>query len=153
MAKILMVASHGGHYVQLCKAEYFLKSRNGEGELETVKVSTNTSLLESGMVDYVVDDFNANSLGVALKVLWCSLKILISEKPSLVISTGALPGLMFCISARLLNIKTVWIDSVANYDELSKSGKAARYIVSVCCTQWPHLSMKYRRLKFVGRVL
>jgi len=153
VTKILMVASHGGHYVQLCKAESFLKSRVNKENVEVIKVSTNSSLLESGMVNYVVDDFNANSLRVALKVFWASLRILIHEKPSTVISTGALPGLMFCITARLLNIKTVWIDSVANYQELSKSGKAARYIVSVCCTQWPHLSMKYRRLKFVGRVL
>jgi hypothetical protein len=34
----------------------------------------------------------------------------------------------------------VWIDSVANVEELSLSGRLASERVDLCLTQWPHLA-------------
>ena len=40
----------------------------------------------------------------------------------------------------MLGIRTVWVDSVANAEELSMSGQKAGGCVDLWLTQWPHLA-------------
>ena len=59
--------------------------------------------------------------------------------PSVVISTGAAPGLFAIIFGKFRGAKTVWIDSVANCEQMSMSGKIAGKLADLCLTQWQHL--------------
>ncbi len=84
------------------------------------------------------------SLWCALVALWIVLKI----RPDTVLSTGAAPG-FFCIFwGRLLGAKTLWIDSVANGEDLSMCGKLSKTFAHECLTQWENLAAdpqpKYR---------
>jgi len=56
------------------------------------------------------------------------------------VTTGSAPGLLALRLARLLGMRTVWIDSVANVEELSLSGRKARRYADLWLTQWPHLA-------------
>jgi hypothetical protein len=40
---------------------------------------------------------------------------------------------------RLLGCKTIWVDSIANVDELSLSGQQAGRFADLWLTQWEHL--------------
>ncbi|WP_245893415.1 UDP-N-acetylglucosamine transferase subunit ALG14 [Devosia naphthalenivorans] len=56
-------------------------------------------------------------------------------------TTGSFPALMALGVARmLLGARTIWIDSVANCQALSTSGRLARRVADVWLTQWPHLA-------------
>jgi hypothetical protein len=68
-----------------------------------------------------------------------------------VISTGAAPGYLAIRFARLLKARTLWIDSVANVEELSMSGRMASQAADLCLTQWPHLADG--RIRYLGAVL
>jgi len=57
-----------------------------------------------------------------------------------VISTGAAPGLMALMAAKILGIKTIWIDTIASAEKLSLSGRIALKFVDRLYTQWPDLS-------------
>jgi UDP-N-acetylglucosamine:LPS N-acetylglucosamine transferase len=83
----------------------------------------------------------------ALKILW----VLLRERPTVVISTGAAPGYLAIRFARLLKARTLWIDSVANVEELSMSGRMASQAADLCLTQWPHLADG--RIRYLGAVL
>jgi len=100
---------------------------------------------------YVVKDANRSSrfavLRTALKVLW----VLLRERPGAVVSTGAGPGYIAVRLGGLLGARTVWIDSVANADELSLSGRMASTKADLCLTQWPHLVED--RVEYWGAVL
>lgn len=66
--------------------------------------------------------------------------IMMRERPDIVISTGAAPGYLALRLARLAGARTIWLDSIANVDQLSLSGlKVGRY-ASLWLTQWPHLA-------------
>ena len=78
----------------------------------------------------------------ALKVLWTLLR----ERPTIVVSTGAAPGYLAIRGGRLLGARTIWIDSVANVEELSMSGRMASATADLCLTQWPHLAGGQRPL-------
>jgi UDP-N-acetylglucosamine:LPS N-acetylglucosamine transferase len=100
---------------------------------------------------HVVKDANRqNKLGLvfcAMKVVW----VLLRERPTVVVSTGAAPGYLAIRFARLLKARTLWIDSVANVEELSMSGRMASEAADLCLTQWPHLAGG--RIRYVGAVL
>ena len=72
----------------------------------------------------------------ALMVLW----IVLRTRPEVVVSTGASPGFFAMLFGRLLGKKTIWVDSIANADELSLSGQQAGRFADLWLTQWPHLA-------------
>ena len=84
-------------------------------------------------------------------VLNLSLQILLKVKPQVVITTGAAPGLIMVFVAALLGKHTIWVDSMANVQHLSLSGRLARHFVSCIYTQWPNLANK--KIKYAGNVL
>jgi hypothetical protein len=89
---------------------------------------------------YVVRDANFHrklalawmALHVALIVLW--------ERPHLVISTGAAPGYFGLRVASLIGSRTIWVDSIANAEQLSLSGRRVGRYADLWLTQWPHLA-------------
>jgi|SRR5690606_29714158 len=144
--KILAIASIGGHWIQLLRLKPLFE-RN-----ETVYVSTNHSFGE--MVDgkfYSVSDFNRNNLRGALNTIIDLFRIYKKEKPRVVITTGAAPGLVGLMIAKSMGIRTVWIDSVANVEELSLSGRIASKFCSRVYTQWPDLAKG--RIVYAGNIL
>ena len=70
------------------------------------------------------------------------LVILLRERPEVVISTGAAPGYFALRMAKLLGANTIWIDSIANVDSMSRSGGQVGAYADLWLTQWPHLACK-----------
>jgi UDP-N-acetylglucosamine:LPS N-acetylglucosamine transferase len=77
-------------------------------------------------------------VATALKVLW----VLVRERPTVVVSTGAAPGYFAVRFGRWFGARTVWLDSVANAEVLSLAGQHAGRTVDLWLTQWPHLARR-----------
>jgi UDP-N-acetylglucosamine:LPS N-acetylglucosamine transferase len=76
-----------------------------------------------------------------IAVAWQVGSALRRERPDAVVSTGAAPGLVALALAKLLvGSRTVWIDSIANSERLSLSGRLARLVADAWLTQWAHLA-------------
>ncbi|MFM1832889.1 MAG: hypothetical protein RLZZ461_1205, partial [Planctomycetota bacterium] len=69
---------------------------------------------------------------MALKVFW----IVLRTRPHAIISTGAAPGYFAIRFGRLLGARTCWIDSIANAEELSLSGRKAIPHATEVLSQW-----------------
>ena len=80
------------------------------------------------------------------------LRIVLVERPDIVISTGAAPGYLALRIGKLLGAKTIWIDSIANVEEVSLSGRRIGAHADVWLTQWEHLS-RPEGPKYIGAVL
>jgi UDP-N-acetylglucosamine:LPS N-acetylglucosamine transferase len=78
--------------------------------------------------------------------------ILLTEQPDIVISTGAAPGYFALRLGRLMGAKTIWLDSIANVDQLSVSGLKIGPSADLWLTQWPHLAREGGP-HYVGSVL
>jgi UDP-N-acetylglucosamine:LPS N-acetylglucosamine transferase len=83
-----------------------------------------------------------------------TLKILLKEKPNIVISTGseiAIP--VFCI-AKLLGIKVMFIESLCRVKEPSATGKLVYHLSDVFLVQWELLLEKYgKKAQYWGNTL
>lgn len=87
--------------------------------------------------------------------LLCSLKallIVLRLRPDVVLSTGAAPGYFCLLAGRLIGARTLWIDSVANGEQLSMCGKLSRRTAHECLTQWEHLADE-THVRYRGAVL
>ena len=68
------------------------------------------------------------------------LRIVLVERPRIVVSTGAAPGYLALRIGKLLGAKTVWIDSIANVEHMSLSGQRIKPYADIWLTQWEHLA-------------
>ena len=53
-------------------------------------------------------------------------------------TAGSAPMLAFVLLARLMGVRTLWIDSIANVEEVSLSGRKAGAVADLWLTQWEH---------------
>ena len=146
--KILAVASGGGHWVQMMRLRPVFEGQDCAfvTTLEGYREQVGDARF------YVVTDGNRWSkwkLGLSLlQVTW----VVVKERPDVIISTGAAPGLLAIGLGKLLRARTIWVDSIANAEKLSMSGRIATRHASLCLTQWPHLA-RPGGPAFVGSVL
>lgn len=147
MQKIIAIASAGGHWVQL------LRLRPAFEGIEVTYICTKKGFAETvqGERFYSVPDANRKDKIALLKSLFTVIKLVWKIRPNIIITTGAAPGLMALIAGKALGIKTIWIDSIANVEELSMSGKIASKFADKVYTQWEHLATN--KIAYKGNVL
>ncbi|SFG89166.1 Oligosaccharide biosynthesis protein Alg14 like [Palleronia marisminoris] len=100
----------------------------------------------------IVPDCNRDEKGAALRCAWILLSSMIKLRPDVVISTGALPGVIALAIGRVLGARTIWVDSVANAEEMSSSGRLARRFAHLWLSQWEHVA-KASGAEYAGAVL
>lgn len=134
--RVLAAASGGGHWEQLMLlrptlAQYDVRFATTEPAVALQHGVTNAESLP---------DCNQNMpLQSALCAL-AALRIVLKHRPQVILSTGAAPGFFCILAGRLIGARTLWIDSVANGEELSMCGKLSRRFAHECWTQWEHLA-------------
>lgn len=134
--RILAISSGGGHWVELLRiAPAF--------EGHAVTYVTVSKAYQSDIPDerlLVVNDATRWDR-LALILMACRIMaILIRVRPHVIVTTGAAPGYFALMFGRRIRAKTVWIDSIANVEELSLSGQMAGRYADLWLTQWPHLA-------------
>ncbi len=134
--RVLAVASAGGHWVQLMRLRPALEG----ADLAFVTTHPGYADDVGDARYYVVKDANRwDKIGLlqqVIKLAW----IVVKERPDIVVTTGAAPGYFTIRLARLLGARTAWIDSIANAEELSLSGRMAGKFADLWLTQWPELA-------------
>jgi UDP-N-acetylglucosamine:LPS N-acetylglucosamine transferase len=133
----MAVSSGGGHWVEMRR---IVPAFDG---LEVVYVSTDAEIDAdlAGFRYYAVRNVTRrNRLGFAVLV-WQIARILLRERPDVVITTGAAPGLVgLALAKLLLRSRTMWIDSLAAAERMSMSGQLAGPVADAWLTQWAHLA-------------
>lgn len=134
--KLLAISSGGGHWIQL------LRIRPAFEGCDVVFATVRDGYREDVGVDgfHVVPDSNRwNKLAMlrcAIGVFFLVLRV----RPDVVVSTGAAPGFFGVRFGKWLGARVIWVDSVANAEELSMSGRKAGSFVDLWLTQWQHLA-------------
>jgi len=134
--KILGVSSGGGHWLELIRLVPAF-----EGHDVAFVTVDEAFRCEAGPARfYTVRDVTRWNTWLCVQTLAKLAWILLRERPDVVISTGALPGYLSLRLAKLLGARTVWLDSIANVNELSMSGQEIGKHADLWLTQWPHLA-------------
>ncbi|SFG20289.1 Oligosaccharide biosynthesis protein Alg14 like [Novosphingobium sp. CF614] len=116
-------------------------------DVDPVFATTDPELAERDGIKrfHVLPDANRDEPRRAAVCFAASLRLVLRVQPKMLITTGALPGLFCLIAARFMGARTVWVDSIANSDQPSLSGRVARLFAHEWFTQWAHLAGAGRR--------
>jgi UDP-N-acetylglucosamine:LPS N-acetylglucosamine transferase len=136
--KVMAVCSGGGHWIEMHRIAPALAG------LDVVFVSTDAvppqSELGGARYHRVRNATRRDRLGFAV-MTWQIARLVRRERPDVVITTGAAPGLVaLAIAKATLGSRTIWIDSIAAGERLSMSGRLARPVADAWLTQWAHLA-------------
>ncbi|KJS44661.1 MULTISPECIES: glycosyl transferase [unclassified Roseovarius] len=154
---LMVVASAGGHWVQL------MRMRKVWDGLHVTYLST-----EPGLADIVktmarnegnpppkfssVTDANLSEKLRLMRQLFEVFFLVLRHRPDVIITTGAAPGYFALRFGKLFGARTIWIDSMANAEKLSRSGQEVRKYADLWLTQWEHLA-RPEGPHFMGAVL
>lgn len=145
--KVLAVASEGGHWVQL------LRLRRAYDGCAVAYVTSNAGYEAAVKADAIARKqpeprfftvIEANRWH-KLRLVWQLLQVCIivaRVRPDVVITTGAAVGYMAIRVGNLVGARAAWIDSIANADEMSLSGRLAGPHCDLWLTQWETLSRR-----------
>jgi UDP-N-acetylglucosamine:LPS N-acetylglucosamine transferase len=134
--RILATASGGGHWVQLCRLMPVFKGHDmaylttAPGNRADVPLARFYSIGAASLWNKLA------LVRMAIQVFW----ILLRERPEVIISTGAAIGYFAIRFGKLLGARTIWIDSIANVNKLSISGRHVGRYADLWLTQWPQLA-------------
>lgn len=150
--RILAVSSGGGHWVQLLRLRpamersATIENGNCNGRQGCPTRVTYVTVNKAYAADVPGERFRVVPDATRwnkVKLVWMGLRlawIMLLERPDVVISTGAAPGFVAVRIGRLMRCRTLWLDSVANIEQLSLSGQLICGKADLVLTQWPHLA-------------
>lgn len=133
---ILALASGGGHWVQLLR----LRPAFEGCDVTYATVQPSYALQVPGARFFSFTDATRwsrwNLIKMILEVTWITIR----SKPDVVITTGAAPGVVALRVGKWLGAKTVWLDSIANVETMSMSGRQVRKFADLRLSQWPEVA-------------
>ena len=146
--KIALVCSQGGHLNEML----FLMEAFKKHDIFfiTYKNPTTRALKYK---KYVVENIGTN-IRMMIKAFFQVFKVLIKEKPDLIVSTGSEIAIPPYILARFMRIKTIYIESWCRIKTKSGTGRILYYFSNVFLVQWPELVKLYgKKAKYRGAVI
>lgn len=134
--KVLALSSGGGHWIQLLR----LRPAFEQFDVVFATVREGYRADVGNCRFHVIHDANRWSKLDLIRCAFGVMFLILRERPDVVVSTGAAPGYFAIRLGKMLGARTVWIDSVANVDEVSMSGREVGSFADLWLTQWPHLA-------------
>lgn len=148
--KVLLVCSSGGHLLQLWSLLAPLWSRYDRAWVCFDKADAR-SLLSGERVTWAHSPTNRNIPNL-VRNAFLARRVLLSEWPDVVVSSGAGVGVPFLAMARLMGIETLYIESFARRRNLSLSGRLLYPVVRHFVVQSEALLPLAPRASFRGTV-
>lgn len=145
--KIALVCSHGGHLTEMLQ---LMEAFEGHTVFFITYDSPRTQALEN---KYLIKNIGTNPLLMA-RTFISTFKILLKEKPRLIVSTGSEIAIPAFYLAKLLRIKTVFIESWTRVERPTGTGKIVYPVSDLFLVQWESLLKKYgSKAKYEGAIL
>ena len=142
MKKVCFIASSGGHFEQLMMLKPLMKKYDSF----IVTEKTNYSVSNSEFNTYYLHQVNRREKSFIFRMIGNSfktLRILISERPDVVISTGALATIPMCLFGKIFGKKIVFIESFAKVNSQTLTGKLVYKFADRFYVQWEEMKQFY----------
>ncbi|HEX9118100.1 MAG TPA: PssD/Cps14F family polysaccharide biosynthesis glycosyltransferase [Anaerolineae bacterium] len=148
--KIGLICSHGGHLTEMLG---LIDAFSGHDLFFATYESARVAELRTRYPTYALQNIGTSPWR-AFKALLPAWRILRLERPQVIVSTGSEIALPFFLLARLLRIRTIFVESVCRVETASQTGRVLYPLADVFLVQWPQLLARYgRRARYEGGLL
>lgn len=145
-----LIASSGGHLTQL------LALRPWWAEQERFWVSFEKADAEVALAGerkyWCHFPTNRNVVNLVRNSL-LAVRVLLRERPRLLVSTGAGPAVPFFFVGKLLGARTIFVEVVDRVDRPTLTGRLVRPVTDLYLVQWPEQERFYPRAQVIGRIV
>jgi UDP-N-acetylglucosamine:LPS N-acetylglucosamine transferase len=148
--KLLLVCSSGGHLLLLHQLRpWWIKH---DRSWVTFEKTDAQSLLHGERIHWAYHPTQRNipNLVRNVGVAW---RVLRGERPDVIVSTGAGVAFPFFVLAKLMRIKTVFVEAYERVDQPSLTGRLCYPICDLMVLQWEEQRRFYPRGQLVGALL
>jgi UDP-N-acetylglucosamine:LPS N-acetylglucosamine transferase len=152
--KIVAGASTGGHVNELLillDAARAVWPQMPSAYVTTMKIGVK-SFAAYGKPVYVLGEADRTKPLQSLMVFWRAFRTAWRLRPDVVVTTGSMPLALFSLWSRVLGARIVWIDSVAQVERMSVSGRLAKRFASLCLVQWPGVAKTQPGVEYAGEL-
>jgi UDP-N-acetylglucosamine:LPS N-acetylglucosamine transferase len=149
--KACFIASSGGHWEELMCLKAIADEHDTVYITEDGGQARDSSLKNM----YRLPQINRRQkdfLWRFLKLIFAAGKIMLREKPDFIITTGALISFPFCVYAKLMKAKVIYIETFARVYNRSLTGRLVYPIADLFLVQWESLLELYPKAKYVGGI-
>ena len=153
MKKVLFIASTGGHLSELMQ----LKSMFNKYDFHIITEKTKSNMYLKDKypkrVNYLVYGTKSNMLTYPFKLIFNCFKSLyfyIKIRPKVVITTGAHTAGPMCCIGKIFGSKIVYIETFANSETKSVTGKLVYHFADLFIVQWKDMLKLYPKAKYNG---
>lgn len=148
--KVCFAASSGGHLEQLLMLKPLML------EYDSFILTEKTKYKTSFPVEaWFVPQVNRNEpsfIPHMIANVFASLAVWVRRRPDVVICTGVLATVPFCLIAKAMGAKLVYIESFAKTDSPTVTGKFLHKRADRFYVQWPSMLDVYPDARYVGGV-
>lgn len=144
--KICLSCSAGGHLTEMLQLMEAFKGH--KTFFITFKEESSKDLKNA----YFVKDPKRNPFKIFINILQ-TIRILLKEKPDVIVTTGAGISIASCFFGKLLGAKIIYIEGYARVNTKSLTGKIIYPIADVFLVQWKSLVKAYgKKAQYKGSV-
>ena len=149
--KICLAASSGGHLEQVLK----LKPLSDKYKMFLVTEKTNFDPKTYGLRTYFMNQVNRREWTMPFAMVVNAVRacrILILEKPDVIISTGVLATIPLCLIAKMTGRKLIFIESFAKTTSGTLTGRLLYKFADRFIVQWPQMKSVYPKAEYWGGI-
>lgn len=150
--KLCLTCSVGGHLTQLTQLKPLYEKYDHVLITEDTALTRAMEGKENIRFVKLINRKMWNFPFVLLYNSFRSLFLLLREKPSVIISTGALSAVPVCYFGKLLGKKVVFIESYAKVSSPTLSGRLVYKIADLFIIQWEELRPFYPKAVYGGSI-
>lgn len=136
--KICLVCSHGGHLTETLQ---LMDAFEGHEVFFATYHSLREEQVQGVARAYFTQNMGASVFNMVKGLPWV-LQVLWKERPDLIVSMGAEIAIPFFYVAKVLGIRTIFIESWCRITDLSGTGKLVYPVADLFLVQWPQLLSK-----------
>lgn len=149
--KVCFAASSGGHLEELMVLRPLME------QYDSFIVTERTKHEAAGQKSQIYYLMQVNRLEKTciLRLIanaFLSLKILLTERPDVIITTGVLAIIPLCLLGKALGKRLIFIESYANVYSPTKTGQLLYWFADQFYVQWPELMAYYPKAVYFGGI-
>ena len=153
MKKVLFISSTGGHLVELMQLKSLFDLY--DYHIITEKTKTNKALKDkyNNKINFLVYGTRVNLITYLFKFTYNIIKSLIlfiKINPKYVITTGTHTAVPMCYIAHFFKRKVIYIETFANSDSCTQTGKMIYPIADLFIVQWESMLKYYPNAVYGG---
>lgn len=147
--KICLVGSSGGHLSHLYMLKDFWKDK--ERFWVTFDKEDARGLLKEEKMYSCYFPTNRN-LKNLIKNIIVAIKVLVKEKPDIIISSGAAVAVPFFYIGKLFGAKNIYIEVFDRIDKPTLTGKLVYPVTDKFIVQWEEMKKVYKKAENLGSI-